>query len=181
MFAQVKKRYPGANLGLTLVGDTMYWSQDYRERLRKQVQRSGLTSSCILLPHTDAPYEELRRHHVFCNASCKEPFGRSIAEAQAVGLPVVAFDSGAVKEIVEHERTGLLAPYNDTGGFVSAMGRFIDEPELVRSMGEKGHLRAKELFNRDIQAPLICQCILDARTPWRSVLEDQPYCDENAD
>ena len=161
LFAQVNKQYTGANLRLTLVGDTLYWSQDYRERLYKQILRCGLTSSCVLLPQTDRPYDELGRHHVFCNASYKEPFGRSIAEAQAMGLPVVAFDSGAVKEIVEHERTGLLAPYNDTGVFVSAMGRFIDEPGLVRSMGEKGHLRAKELFNRDIQVPLICGHILD--------------------
>jgi glycosyltransferase involved in cell wall biosynthesis len=99
---------------------------------------------------------------VFCNASYNEPFGRSIAEAHAVGLPVVAFDSGAVKEIVEHERTGLLVPYNDADGYVSAMGRFIDNQELVRNMGMKGHLRAKEFFNRDIQVPLICEYILNA-------------------
>jgi glycosyltransferase involved in cell wall biosynthesis len=162
MFAQAKKRYPGANLRLTLVGDTLYWSRDYREQLLQQIDRCGLTLSCSLLPHTDDPYNELCRHQVFCNASYNEPFGRSIAEAQAVGLPVVAFDSGAVKEIVEHERTGLLVPYNDADGYVSAMGRFIDNQELVRNMGMKGHLRAKEFFNRDIQAPLICEYILNA-------------------
>jgi len=97
---------------------------------------------------------------VFCNASYNEPFGRSIAEAQAAGLPVVAFDSGAVKEIVEHERTGLLVPYDDTSGFVRAMGRFINEPRLARSMGIKGHQRAKEFFNRDIQVPAICNELL---------------------
>jgi glycosyltransferase involved in cell wall biosynthesis len=76
---------------------------------------------------------------------------------------VVVFDSGGVKEIVEHERTGLLAPYNDVNAFVIAMGRFIDERELISSMGKRGHLRAKEFFNRDIQMPLIGERILNAK------------------
>jgi len=160
IFALAKKQYPDANTTLTLVGDTLYWSRDYREHLRKQIQQCGLTSSCTLLSHTEKPYDVLGRHHVFCNASYNEPFGRSIAEAQAAGLPVVAFDSGAVKEIVEHERTGLLVPYDDTSGFVRAMGRFINEPRLARSMGIKGHQRAKEFFNRDIQVPAICNELL---------------------
>jgi Glycosyltransferase len=160
IFAELKKQYPDENLKLDLVGDSLYWSKDYREQLQKQIHLSGLALSCTLLPYTDKPYDVLGHHQVFCNASINEPFGRSIAEAQAVGLPVVAFDSGAVKEIVEHERTGLLVPYNDTNGFIRAMGRFIDEPELIRRMGTKGHLRAKEIFNRDIQVPALCDEIL---------------------
>jgi len=43
-----------------------------------------------------------------------EDFPLITIEAQACGTPVVAFDIGGLKDIVEHERTGYLAKAFDT-------------------------------------------------------------------
>ena len=102
----------------------------------------------------------MHAHDVFVNASYREPFGRSIAEAQGAGLPVVSFDSGGVAEIVEHGVTGFLVPYGDIGAFVEALDSFADHPERVRVMGDKANARAKLLFNREIQVPKIADCLL---------------------
>jgi len=158
MFADAKKKYPA--ITLTIVGDTLYWPQDYRWTLTDQIKELSLEESCFLLPHTQDPFRELGNHHVFCNASFEEPFGRSIAEAQAAGMPVVAFDGGGVGEIVISGRTGLLAPYGDETAFVHAMETFIENPSLVATMGKAGRQRAAVLFNRDIQIPLIGETIL---------------------
>jgi glycosyltransferase involved in cell wall biosynthesis len=46
---------------------------------------------------------------VFVSAAKDETFGLTIAEAQACGAPVVAFNSSAVSEIIIHKTTGYLA------------------------------------------------------------------------
>lgn len=38
----------------------------------------------------------------------EEPFGFSVAEAQACGTPVIAFDRGSMRELIEHGRTGFV-------------------------------------------------------------------------
>jgi glycosyltransferase involved in cell wall biosynthesis len=42
-----------------------------------------------------------------------ESFGRVCVEAMAAGRPVIGFDHGAVSELVESGRTGILCPLND--------------------------------------------------------------------
>jgi glycosyltransferase involved in cell wall biosynthesis len=159
MFAQANKKY--FNIKLTIMGDTLYWSQDYRRKLCDQIADLSLESSCFLLPHTQTPLRELGEHHVFCNASFEEPFGRSVAEAQAAGLPVIAFDSGAIREIVVSGETGFLAPFGDGAGFIQALGKFIENPALIARMGKAGNERARRFFNRDVQIPLICGHLLN--------------------
>jgi glycosyltransferase involved in cell wall biosynthesis len=45
------------------------------------------------------------------------------AEAQACGTPVVAFDRGALGEVVVHELTGFLVAPDDTHAAADAVGR----------------------------------------------------------
>jgi glycosyltransferase involved in cell wall biosynthesis len=52
-----------------------------------------------------------------------EPFGLVPVEANACGTPVVAFAEGAVPEIVEHGRTGVLVASGDLDGFAAAIER----------------------------------------------------------
>ena len=52
-----------------------------------------------------------------------EPFGLVPVEANACGTPVVAFAEGAVPEIIEHGRTGVLVARGDLDGFTAAVER----------------------------------------------------------
>jgi glycosyltransferase involved in cell wall biosynthesis len=159
ILAAACRTFPGAHLEMDLVGDTLYWDSIYRLQLQKTIDSSGLSSVCRLLPHTDVPSEMYMSHHIFCNASYLEPFGRSVAEAQCHGLPVVSFDSGGVGEIIVHDETGFLIPYGDISRFVDALGRFIQTPELIRSMGEKAGKRIAAHFNVRLQVPRICDVL----------------------
>jgi glycosyltransferase involved in cell wall biosynthesis len=46
---------------------------------------------------------------VFVFPSLQESFGLVAAEANACGIPVVAFNNAGLKDIIEHKRTGYLA------------------------------------------------------------------------
>ena len=76
-----------------------------------------------------------------------EPFGLSGLEALRHGLPVVAFDVGGVREWLEDEVNGLLAPWMNRKEFAQRVDRILGDPALARSLGERGRVVAAERFN----------------------------------
>jgi glycosyltransferase involved in cell wall biosynthesis len=56
-----------------------------------------------------------------------EGFGRVVAEAMAMGRPVIATDLGAPPEIVEDGRTGWLVPPGDAKALADAIGRALGQ------------------------------------------------------
>ena len=94
--------------------------------------------------------EEVRRAygqaHVFCLPSLQEGFGIVFVEAMAAGLPVVAARAGAVPEVVEEGKTGLLVPPGDPEALAAALIRLLEPEEgaaLRRRLGEAGRKRSR--------------------------------------
>lgn len=75
-----------------------------------------------------------------------EPFGLAGLEGLAAGLPVVAFDVGAVSEWLDDGRDGLLVPPGDVEALAAAITRLADDPELARVMGDRGARAHRERF-----------------------------------
>jgi glycosyltransferase involved in cell wall biosynthesis len=73
---------------------------------------------------------------VYAHPSRRE--GRSLAmlEAMAAGLPTVAHDLAAVREIHTPNQTGLLVPLGDPEAFASAMRRPVNDLSLRQRMGQ---------------------------------------------
>jgi glycosyltransferase involved in cell wall biosynthesis len=80
-----------------------------------------------------------------------EPFGIPPVEAMAAGLPVVATRAGALPEIVEPERTGLLVERGDVDGLARALGRLLGDGALRARLGTAGRERARACFSWDDQ------------------------------
>lgn len=62
----------------------------------------------------------------------------------AAGVPIVASDLPAVREVLRHEDNGLLVPPDDPGALASALRRLLDDRDLGRRLAEQA--------NRDVQA-----------------------------
>jgi glycosyltransferase involved in cell wall biosynthesis len=60
---------------------------------------------------------------VLCPARWDEPFGMAPAEAQACGTPVVAFNRGALREVIADGVTGFLVAPGDIQAAAAAVGR----------------------------------------------------------
>jgi glycosyltransferase involved in cell wall biosynthesis len=155
ILATVRKKYPSKQVELSIIGDIMYWSPDYKGELQKKIITLNLSPYCQLLPYTDNPVSAFLSHDIFCNASFQEPFGRVIAEAQACGMPVVAFNSGAVCEIIDHDKSGILVPCQDVEEFSEAIGRLIQTPDLINKMGLQGRKKVERCFNIKNQGPML--------------------------
>jgi colanic acid/amylovoran biosynthesis glycosyltransferase len=59
-----------------------------------------------------------------------EALGLSVLEAQAVGTPVVAFDSGGVGEAVSRDRTGYLVPEKDVKAMSAKIAALLTDSSL---------------------------------------------------
>jgi sucrose-phosphate synthase len=84
---------------------------------------------------------------VFCLPAKHEPFGLSVIEAMACGLPVVATSHGGPQEITDGGRVGLLADPDDYAELAEQLLRLIGDPETWRSYATRGRERVLEKYN----------------------------------
>ncbi|MDN6412136.1 MAG: glycosyltransferase, partial [Yaniella sp.] len=52
--------------------------------------------------------------------------------------PVIASDLPALSELVNHDKTGLLVPAEDTGAWADAINGLLDNPAQAAAMGQAG-------------------------------------------
>ena len=70
-----------------------------------------------------------------------------VGEAMALELPVVATDVGSVREAVADAVTGYLVPALSPEAVALATLPLLQDPQLRRTMGRAGRLRAAELYS----------------------------------
>jgi len=91
------------------------------------------------------PY--LAQASVFVLPSYREGVPRSIQEAMAMARPIITTDAPGCRETVIPGVNGFLVPVRDVDALVSAMERFINEPELIERMGKESRRIAEERFD----------------------------------
>jgi glycosyltransferase involved in cell wall biosynthesis len=79
---------------------------------------------------------------VFVLPSRVEPFGIVVLEALRAGRPVVASTRGGAREIVTHERDGLLVDPFDTHAMANAVARLLGDAQLCQRLGTAALARA---------------------------------------
>ncbi|SAL35343.1 transferase [Caballeronia sordidicola] len=86
---------------------------------------------------------------VFVTTPWYEPFGITPLEAMACSTPVIGADVGGIRYSVAHGETGLLVAPKDPLALAHALVTLKTDPQLARSMGEAGLVRAREMFTWD--------------------------------
>jgi glycosyltransferase involved in cell wall biosynthesis len=105
-----------------------------REPLEALVRELGLVGVSFLGQRGDL--EDLRTRVAMVLATAPaEPFGLSVAEAMAAGVPVIAADGGAHRETVGECTPSLLYRVGDASGCAEVLRRVADDVELRRDLG----------------------------------------------
>lgn len=81
--------------------------------------------------------ELLRAADIFAFPGIDEGFGLVYVEAQAAGLPVVAFDNGGIPDAVEKDTSGFLTPLLDKEAHKKALRTLLRDPLTRKRMSER--------------------------------------------
>lgn len=114
--------------------------------LKSRVHELGLAERFVFLGRRSDPWRIMAGSDVVVVPSRLEAFGRSAAEAMALGIPVVGSDAGGIPEVVEHGVTGLISPSGDSAALAAAVAELLENAELRTRMGEAGRRRVQENF-----------------------------------
>src|SRR5690606_36016433 len=75
-----------------------------------------------------------------------------VLEAMAMKTAVIAADTPSVREILTHDRHGLLYPVGDVAALVGALERLFDEGSLRRTLVERAYRRIRSELNARVCA-----------------------------
>jgi glycosyltransferase involved in cell wall biosynthesis len=98
---------------------------------------------------------------------CAETFSRVVAEAFSVGVPVIASRIGALPEIIDHGRTGLLVEPASPAALADALRLIADSDVFRRSLGSQARRAFHVRFSPDAGARKLID--LYAAAPARKV------------
>jgi glycosyltransferase involved in cell wall biosynthesis len=96
--------------------------------------------------------ELLRSADALILASTLEGLPLSILEAQACGLPVVAYPTAGVPEVVTHEQTGLLAAPGDVADLSRQLARLLDDQGLRARLSQGARRQVLQESTLETQA-----------------------------
>jgi glycosyltransferase involved in cell wall biosynthesis len=116
-------------------------------QLRALAIRLGIAERVHFLGFRDDAPALLGRLCVLASASKRETFGRTLIEAMAQGVPVVATKSGGPEEIVEDGTSGYLVEVGDSEAIAEKMALLLSDPLLAQTMGAAGRARALAHFD----------------------------------
>ncbi len=137
-FAKVRERHP--NVYLLLAGDgrkrNEYRLLAHTLGLGERVQFLGTRSDIArILAATD----------IFASPSLRDGMPGVIMEAMAAGLPVVATDADGSKDLIKHEKNGILVPVRNSGMIAEKIIELIENKGKRMELGE----RAKETIKNE--------------------------------
>lgn len=135
------------NVELVIVGDG-----PLNHELKEQVTQLGISEKVQFLGAK--PHEELKKIYasadIFCAPSVvaedgdEEGLPCAVLEAMASGLPIVACDSGGIREVIHDEINGFVVEQKNSEALSCALKRLLADKTLRTAFIQRGHETAKE-------------------------------------
>lgn len=160
------------NAELWIVGDG-----PERGRLEENVSRLGLQESVRFLGHRADARRLMAGWDVAVLSSHIEALPLSLLEAMDAALPVVSTRVGALEEMVEEARSGLLVSPGDSQALADGILTLLKDPPLRSRMGEQGQAICSRFFSVEGMvnhtADLLCELLRIPKGEWTATASAQ--------
>lgn len=135
--AQVHCKYPEVQCRI-------YGEGNLRETLQQQIDDLGLRGTVTLEGNVADIHERMAQCGIFALTSEFEGLSNALIEAMMVGLPCITTDYSGARELITHEKNGLVVSMGDADELAEALIVLIRDQALRHRLAEA----AREASNR---------------------------------
>lgn len=124
-------------------------NDQYNKEVIKFIEDNNLTKRVKISPFMDPNdlAKIMAESSILCLPSAYESFGMVLAEAMAVGCPVVGSNIGGIPEVITNKETGLLFNTNDIEDLYSCFNKILNDEKLAFKLSENGKKDALKRFH----------------------------------
>jgi glycosyltransferase involved in cell wall biosynthesis len=135
------------DIEFVIAGEDKSHARENRIALEKLIDESSMNDKVKLVGWIDDVPGFLSTLDLFVSSARAEPFGLSIVEAMAAGVPVVATASEGAREIIEDQQTGRLVPIGDIASLANTIIELINDKSERRRLAQNAETEAGERFS----------------------------------
>jgi len=147
--ASLLPQFPHLHI-LVIGGQLSTDPEPFQAQLFQQIRTLGIENNVTLANYRQDIPELLGLLDIFTLPSfTHEGLPRSILEAMAMELPVVATNIRGCREAVVDGETGLIVPPRNREKLVEALGKLLADSSLREKFGKAGRQRVEAEFNED--------------------------------
>jgi len=114
-----------------------------------QAEFNGWVADNTLIAHGQQP--DVKPYIADCSVyvlpSYREGTPRTVLEAMSMGRAIITTDAPGCRETVVDGDNGFLVPIKDAAALANAMFKFIEQPELIATMGKRSRQIAEEKYD----------------------------------
>lgn len=119
--------------------------------LDSQISKLGLNNRIIIHPPTNDIFTEMKKSQFLVMTSESEGFPLVLIEALACGIPCLSFDCPyGPGEIIENNKTGLLALNGDISDLANKMNYLMKNPDILEEMSKNARKEALRFRKEEI-------------------------------
>ena len=143
-FAQIAVEYPDYRV-------VLYGRGDQEENLRLLAEKLDIAEKVIFAGNVSDVAERIKKAGVFVLTSNTEGMPNALIEAMVSGLPVIATDCpcGGPKDLIDHERNGLLTPVNDVEKMKENLQFMLNDSQNAFQMGQNAR-KTTDIYREEI-------------------------------
>ncbi len=143
---------------LLIVGDGLR-----RKKLEQQIQDLGIEDITSMPGNQKNPSEWLQAMDIFALPSyANEGVPQGLMQAMLTRIPVISTPVGSITEIIEHDKTGLIIPPENSAELANAITSLIENQEKAQSLANEGYKFAIENFSKEIMIEKMEKIFVDA-------------------
>lgn len=150
---------------LKIVGSPDKSKVKYFESLKTLVNRYALNYNVEFVGfHQDVENILATARILVAPSVIEESFGRVVIEAFASGVPVIATEVGGFKEIIEHEKDGILVEPRNSEKIADSILRILENSSLAEAMTDRARKKVEKYYTME-------ECLQETEKVYHKTLE----------
>jgi len=121
----------------------------YEKKFREQIASFIPSENLYWLESVNQTELLLPAFDLLVHPAFGEPSGRAVSEAMATEIPVIAFDSGAIRDLITQRKDGILIRSDDPKEFAREALRLLADPALSAPMAMEARLAVLKAFTKE--------------------------------